>query len=371
MTTNVDYYIEDIADVLAANPSPAYTHWRLYRDAANDPAGAFATQVGSDQLLIAEQELYTLEDATGDETRWYKAAFWSGAVESAKSPPWQSQAMNLRTLMIEAAEFAGRGFSSITTDNGAAVTGLIDAPLADEGESVKYLEGSWVYIHGAAAADQLRRVATDGFTPVSGTLKPSRAWSADAVVASGTPYHIYQMLPPHKAAGQPYSWAEAVRDAMWALKYEDELNLGEGTLLWKDEFDLSPWLEWIEEESVQGIWLRRDDSNGNFLWQDASKNGRYWEWRRNGVNSLGVRLRPPPLVTETIIVKVQRPYDKPFSDTDVVIIQNRDIAIRATALAAYQHMNAANDGRYAKEEAMMTAELRKLYRGPFVAVRGA
>lgn len=367
MTINIDVPIENIGEVMAADPSPAYTHWRLY--SSTSPASGF-TQVGADQPLIAEQELYAFEDAAGTQNTWYKMALWSGAVESSHSLPWQSHAYDLHDLALDAAKFAGRGFDSQTTADGTAAGGLIDDELDDEGESVSYLEGSWIHLPAAAVADQQRRVATDGFTPGSATLKPSRPWSADGVVAQGVNYQVFQLLPIHTAAGQPYSWKDAVRDAMKGLKYEDQLNLGEGSSARKNHFSLGPWMDWIKKGYVTDVYLRETDSNGVHTWRDASKQGRYFEWRTDGVNDLGFDIFPAPLETQTVIVMAQRPYADVYGDDDVIPANDRRVLIRATVVEVYRHMNRVHGNRMAGEQAAAQHELDEQYENPLMTVRG-
>ena len=135
-------------------------------------------------------------------------------------------AIALEDLRIEAARQAGSGFSSTCTALGTTAT-LIDLKLVDQGVTVKFLEGAWIYRPDAAAAgDRVRRVKVDGFTVATGTLTIDRVWTN--APASAEVYHIFTLLPPIDQAGAAYSWDKAINDGLAHNYYRDEIVLGHG-----------------------------------------------------------------------------------------------------------------------------------------------
>ena len=144
--------------------------------------------------------------------------------------------ISLAALRLEAARAAGLAFSGTCSATGTVST-LIDAVLRDAGVDVKYLEGAWVYIPTASAADRQRSVSTDGFTVATGTLAPTRDWASAPVSAQS--YQVFALAPAAEQSGVPISWTRAVNAGLKLCYYLDELVIGRGTKRGDRRFSLT------------------------------------------------------------------------------------------------------------------------------------
>lgn len=334
MAIAVAVYVEDIDTQIAT-----YNQIRLYR--ASSPDGTFSL-TGDVATLVADQEQYALTDASGDANQYYQYDFYHtvSTAASAKSEVFSPPEATLLKVMLKAAQESGAGFSSTCTATGDT-TYLVDAKLNDDGLDEDFLEGAWVYMYGASAANKLRRVTT--FTTATSRLTWARA---SVALNSGDPYHVYTLLPPIPTPGQAYSWRDAVNDGLNATWYIDLLNIGPGTSTQPSRFDLSSFQ--LPRDSVRRVFLRTYDDDDRPYDEDMNMRGNWWSIEENGPQEMTLILSRPPGTTEHVFVEVQRTYAAIYTD-DAVTVCPFELAWRAAKWKAYEHLNAIQLGKYAGE----------------------
>lgn len=370
MPNVVKIYVEEIATQIAT-----YATIRLYR--GTTPNVTTASTLAGTATLVAGQEEYSITDASGVAGSWYRYTLYNatGAVESSLSPAWRSDGQSLRVIRLEAARQSGNGYDSTCTALGSPTT-LIDKALVDEGVDAEFLEGAWIYRPDAVAAgDMLRRVKPDGFAVATFTLSidSDRPWTN--APASAEEYHIYNLLPPIDAAGQPYSWDRAVRDGLNDVWYADQLNLGEGTAGAQGRFALTTHLGYIARSQVRRVLLRTSRTVGAetlLETREADKNGGWWDFYEDGPGLLSVEIHPAPGTDETVLVEVNRPHDGIYIDADVTDCP-LEIAWRAAVWKAYGYLNSRFRGKFAAEHALAQQDFLDEYRKikPLAYVGGA
>lgn len=341
MTVTLSYYLEDVNAQMAAD----WTHLRLYRD--TDPAGAFGTLVEA-EALVADQTDYEFEDSTGSTAHWYRVALYnSGTLAlSTKGDPFRPDATTLLDVIAAAAERAGAGFKSTCSSVGT-VSQLIDVTLRDQGQSPDYLSNAYVYRPDAAAADQLRRLVARPFDETTGGLTPVREWAAEP--DEDEVYYVFLLLPPFKAAGAPYSWADAARDGLQECAFEDTIDIGVGTTTRDSRFDLGVHLGYLREGDIRNVYLRRYDDDGMVIANlNASKQGRYYATEPNGRGQLTLIVRPAPSTEQHVIVETNRRDAELYAAADITNCPLR-LAARATVWKAYEYLNTVHLDKYSSE----------------------
>lgn len=357
MTNTVPFYIEDIATQIAT-----YNQAKLYRDTT--PDGAFSTLV-STVTLVSGTEAYSVTDSGGSASSWYRYKLYNSSTlaESSFSEAWQVEGVTLTALRVEAAYEAGLGWASTCTDTGTANL-LTDDALLDQGAGADFGEGAWIYRPDAAdAGDRTRRIAdSSGFNTSTGGFVPTRAWTN--APADAEAYHVFMLVPPRDQPGAAYSWDRAIRDGLAMVKHVDQLNLGEGTATGVRRFSLGTHLGYVRNADILRVWARTTDSNNIPTDVDYDTQQRYWEVRENGPGEISVELFPAPGTDETVIVDVNRGYAMLYDDDDVTLCP-RELAVAASVVALWDHMNRVTSGRYADRRAATAEKYNRVYRRLF------
>lgn len=348
-------YIEDPATELLT-----YNQIKLYYDTT--PDGAFGAQVsGSPVSLVAGTTDYDIVDNAWVAGRWWRYTLFNSVslAESPLSEAWQATSQSLLDIMAEANRITCGGWKSTFTANGAAAGAtIIDAVLADQGVDTSFGRAMWFYRPGAAlAANRLRRAGNTPFAVATGTLTMTRNYSDTP--ASGETYYAFGILPPVDTPGESWSMERCVRDGLKVLRVVDTLELGLGSSALATDFSLLTHVGWLTADMVRNVFLRTSDGNGNYVYQDASKNNRYWTIIENGPDDRRVSIHPAPTTSETVMVEAIRPYVIPYGLTDQTDAPF-DLAVAATVWATYYHLNfRQRPGRYATELAGAFADLAR------------
>lgn len=366
MTSSGNIYVENITDVLAGTGtfSVAYTSLRVYRGSTSDPNTAVFTTLVQTIPLVADQEQYTFDDASGTVNTIWRAWYYNTGTtaNSALGPIIRADQENtLLRLRIESAIEAGVGFAGVCSALGTTTT-LIDAALRDEGIDTAFLEGAYIYRPDAAAAgDRVRQVKKDGFTVASGTLGIDRQWTnapADAEV-----YHIFGLVPPIDRPGRAYSWDRACRDGLLEVMFPDDVILGDGDNS-ETRFSFAPHLGFVEEGYIRRVFLRFTNATTGVITDvDANTQQRFWKPVQNGPGSLSVDLWPPPVTDWVVWASVSRTDADLYTDTDVTAAPFVQ-AIRATVWKLFEQLNGMDKGKYAAEEAIARRRFLDAYGGP-------
>lgn len=353
MTVRVDLYVEDIADRLAD-----FDVIRLFRDVS--PTGSFGTLVTT-IALVADQEAYSYEDASGGAMSWYRYDFKNTdtLAESSSSAPFRTGGTTLASARIAAAVRAGAGFQSTCTANGDT-SYLVDDALRDQGADTSFLAGAWVRRPNATSADLLRRFGEDPFTVASGRLAPVRAWSVAPAVNEA--YEVYSVLPPTQQPGSPFGWDQAVREGLLRIWFVDNIVVGEGgNGIY--EFDVGAYPA-VRDRYLRDVKIRNTDSAGRISEFSMRKNGRRAFLREDGPGRTLV-LSGAPALGRQVVAVVNRQADPVYQDDDYIPIRE-DLVSIAAVVAAYRHLNRVTPtkGRYAAELAGALAEFDTLYEPP-------
>lgn len=343
-----DAYVEDIAAQIAAG----YTTIRAYR--ATEPGGSFSL-TGDTEALVAGQEHYTVT-LTGGSGDWVRWDLYDGvSVATAKSPPaFLGGNLTLKDARIEAAIVSGNGsFKSACTANGTT-TALTDATLQDQAADEHFYEGAWIYRPDAAAAgDRVRRIKKDGLGWASNNLVPTRAWTN--APADEEEYHVFNWLPPVRQAGFSFSWDDAVNEALSAIRFRDEVILGEGTATGDRVFDLDVFAHITREEDVKWVYLRTYDAvtgkkNSEI---NMARNGNWYDIReRHSVDSdFALELGLAPATNQSIVLDAKLAYDRLYDDDDTT---NCPLGLLAATAAffAVELMSVGQSGRYQGEKVL-------------------
>lgn len=354
MTVRVDVYVEDIADRLTD-----FTVIRLYRDTS--PTGSFGTLVTT-ITLVAAQEAYSYEDASGDALSWYRYDFknTSTLAQSDPSAPFRAGGTTLASARLSAAARAGAAFRSACTAVGN-VAYLVDDGLRDQGTDTAFLAGTWIRRPNAADSDDLvHRCGDSPFTVASARLAPVRAWAN--APALNEVYEVFGVLPPSQQPGAPYSWDQAVREGLLRLWYVDQIIVGEGTG-GVYEFDLGAYPA-VRSRYLRDVLVRTTDSSGRISDVSMMKNGRRAVIREDGPSRTLV-LSGKPATGQQVIAEVNRRADAVYQDDDFIPI-DEEIVAAAAVVAAYSHLNRATPtkGRYTAELDGAMKELDRLYEPP-------
>lgn len=347
----VKVYVEDPATEVLT-----YDQVRLYYDTT--PDGSFAGEVsGSPQTLDADTTDYDLVDNAWVSGRWYRWKLFNSG-NSATTPlseAFQATAGSLLDIMAAANRRACGGWSGTLSSAGSSTT-IVDVVLLDQGVDAGFARATWFYRPNAVlAANRLRRSSDAAFNTNTGAITMTRAYTDTP--AQGEPYYAFAMLPPTDQPGESYSMERCVRDGLAVLRVVDRLNLGEGTSAWATDFSLLTHVGWLTEDMIRNVFLRTTDGNGNYAYQDASKNLRYWEVLENGPEDRQLSIHPAPTTSETVIVEAIRPYITPYGLTDMTDCPF-DLAVAATVWALFYHLQfRGRPGRYATELAGAYADL--------------
>ena len=339
MANQVYIPVEDVNTAL-----DDYTSIRLYRDTS--PTGTFSTLVTT-ITLVADTFSYSYEDANGTAGDWYRYSFYTatGPVETAKGPAWQVRGVTLQRLRIEAAKESGTGFSG-TADTGSTTTVLRDALLGDAFTDINALAGAWIYRPDAADSGDLLRRCTEAPFDGSDDLTVSRAWTN--APTNGEAYEIYTICAPIDWPGTDMSWDRAIRDALEACWFIDQVNLGVGTGK-QSRYSLSAFIGNVTTEQIRRVYTRYTDTDGNYIDTDYDIDQRFWLAHENGPYDVTIELYPPAPTTEYVWAEVVRIYDSLYTDDDVTTGPER-LAVAASVLKMWERANRVRKGRYRAEE---------------------
>lgn len=351
MAANVTIYLEEIASHLET-----FTHIRLYRDTSPTAVNSATSTLAASTLLVADQEVYEIEDADGDASSWYGYTLYEPTIptESTLSRVWSPADTTLAVLLLEAAIECSAGFSSVCTGEGTTTT-IVDAALADSAEGEGYGAGWWIWRPNANSADRLRRVTAAGLSGSSLTV--SRAWAS--APTEGEAYHVYMLAPPIAGQpGQPYSWAQAVNDGLRECRWTDLLNLGNGTAAGTRDFSLSPHLGYINpDRDLRAVYVRTTDSAGQQVDADMTKEGRFFQRViDDGVYTL--RLSVAPGTDQTVLAEVTRSGEQLYQLADTSTVPRRQ-AVLAAAWQMFEYLASNGRGEY---QAQAAAKQSRLYR---------
>lgn len=331
-TIPVDIYREDPTTDLET-----YEAIRLFKDTT--PDGDFASAVGDDEDIVDGTYRYTLNDTGWVAGTWYRygLVLIGGLTISDLSPAWQVEALTLAAIRSNANRAVGGGWDGTTSGTGD-VDALVDVKLLDSAVSTDFSSGLWLHLPDAAAAANLVRRA-ESINLTTGAIKPTRNWSV--APGNGVRYSAFHFFPPIEWPGVPYNWDDVVRDGLKAFAYVDQVDLGVGDGE-TTRFDLAPYLGWVNEGQLRAVYLRRivdeDADPPRFVEVDASKQGRYWEAKKNGVGGLAIELFRAPTAQQHVIVECVRQYSLPYGDTDMSDCPPA-LAIAAARWSAYHYLD--------------------------------
>lgn len=339
-TINIDVQVENIDEVLAT-----YNRLRLYR--CTDPAGDFTVDgVIDTETLVTGTIDYTLQDTAGSAAYVYRYDFYNATtlVASSLSDAFFPTGRTVADIIMAAARRA-HGFTGACTAAGT-VSLLYDAYLAENGLDEDYLDGCWIFRPDAAlSSDWVRRTVRNPFDVSASSLEVVVPWTN--LPASGERYAVFPLLSPLPGRSS-YSWLEALADALAEIKTPERIDLGLGTSTGKDRFFLTAHAGYVEENLIGKVWLRTVNPDDATLYDemDASKLQRFWEYHEDGRGNAHIYLNPPPATDEHVIVDVKTKYDRVYAADDITLAPF-DLAVWATLVKVYEHMNALTNGGFA------------------------
>lgn len=339
MTTTQSLYIEDIDAQIAAG----YDSIKLYSDTA--PDGDFTTLVAT-EALVADQLRYSITDPTGDASTWYRYKLYdaAGPTYTTFSPPWQVDVVTALDILIEATTRCG-GFAGTMTATGGA-NSFFDDVLRDNSEDEDYLGGLW-FLRPAASdpADVVHRARPEPFVAATGEVLTVRDWVN--VPADGDVYVAFRFMPPVRSR-TGYSWMDALAEGLAMIEYPDELNIGTGTAVGQNRFDLTPF-GYVEPGRVYRVIGREIDTDGVYHEMNWGEELRTWEAVENGRGSVTLILEPPPSTTQDVIVSCHRRFDRVYELTDETDCPPA-LAAAACVVKVYEYLNSRDGGnRWAAE----------------------
>lgn len=270
-------------------------------------------------------------------------------------------ATTLIATIERAAREAEAGWRSVITGRGAAY--IEDSALISNEYDTSSWMGLFLYLPASAAADQQRRVLdTAGYTVGAGRLSFAPLLPFGVLPTVGATYYATGFLPVHPMPGLPYSWEQAANEALRRERFLDEVSLGTGDSSGTYEFDVTASVPSVlQRDDVRRIRIRRTVAGSIYAYQDADKNGRYWESRIDE-GHVKVLLYPPPSTADTVLVECARTYLEGDTDatTDATALGG-DLALTA-ALVRAQVFEALNGFRssHGKYQDELASALRNL-----------